>query len=394
MIAGDRVFTGGRRAVTVSLGLAALGILDLVVGAILSPAQLFFAYLAAYNYVLSTVVGALLFLMICHAMRAGWPVLLRRLTEAVVATLPVLALLFVPILFGLGTLYPWLRPETIADEGERRLVTMKAPWLNLGSFLGRTGIYFAIWIFVGFWLRRWSAAQDRDPRAELGDRMYALSGALLPPVGLALSFAAFDWLMSLTPTWFSTMYPVYYFAGGFVAAIALLTVLTWAADRSGLITGINASHYYALGRLLLSFVVFWAYAAFFQLMLIWIADKPEEVTFYLDRVRGGWKAMSVILAVTHFVLPFLILLNYDIKRRRGRLAAVAAWILAAHYLDVHWLVMPAARPAGPPLRLVDLGALLAVLGLTVAFGVLRLRGRRLTPIHDPALSRALRYDSR
>jgi hypothetical protein len=325
-------------------------------------------------------------------MHAAWPTLLRRLTEGVVATLPLLAILYVPLLFGLRTLYPWLRPETIAGEEARRKVALKAPYLDLGWFLGRAAIFLAIWIFVGFWLRRWSLAKDRDPRLDVNDRMYAMSGLLLPIVGLALSFAAFDWIMSLEPTWASTMFPVYYFAGGFVAAIALLTILTWGADRAGLVRGIGPSHYYALGRLLLAFVVFWAYAAFFQLLLIWIANKPEEVTFYLARSTGGWRTMSVILVLTHFVVPFFALLSYDIKHRPGPLAAVALWILAAHYIDVHWLVMPDA-PGGPLLGWLDAGALLAVTGVTVIYGVLRLRGHPLVPVHDPALAEALGYDS-
>jgi hypothetical protein len=223
--------------------------------------------------------------------------------------------------------------------------------------------------------------------------MYVASGLLLPLVALALSFAAFDWLMSLQPTWYSTMFPVYYFAGGFLGALSLLTVLSAAADGAGVIRGINSSHYYALGRLLLSFVIFWAYIAFFQLMLIWIANKPEEVTFYLDRIAGGWTAITVVLATAHFVVPFFVLLNYDIKRRRGALTVIAVWLLASCYLDVHWLVAPASRARGSLYNWIDLGALLAIGGITVIYGVYRMRGRALVPIHDPALPRALGYES-
>jgi hypothetical protein len=387
-------FQRGRRLVRAAAGLAGAGVVLLVLGALLDPGQLFPAYLAAYAYVVSVALGALVFLMIIHAMGAGWPTLIRRLIEAIVATLPILAALFVPLLFGLRTLYPWLRPETIADPRERELVALKAPYLNPGGFVVRAAVFWAVWLLVGHWLRRWSEAQDADPAFAARRRLYALSGILLPLVALCLSFASFDWLMSLTPAWSSTMYPVYFFAGGFLGALALLTVLTAAADRAGLLPGVNPSHYYALGRLLLAFVIFWAYIAFFQLMLIWMANRPDEVTYYLPRAHGAWWAMSVILVVTQFGLPFFLLLNYDLKRRRGPLAVVAAWILAAHYLDAHWLVMPTLRPAGSPLRLVDLGALLAVGGVTVGFGVLRLRGRALVPFHDPALPRALRYDSR
>jgi len=390
----EPVFRGGSRILAASLALALLGVLALVVGAIVDPRQLFFAYLTAYNYVVSVALGALVFLMICHAMRAGWPTLLRRLLEAMVATLPVVALLFLPLIPGLRILYPWLRLDTIADEGARELVSRKLAYLNLPGFLGRATFYFAVWIVVGTLLIRWSRRGDVDPAFPAGGKMYVLSTALLPLVALSLSFASCDWLMSLTPTWYSTMYPIYYFSGGFLGALSLLTVLTAAADRAGLIPGIRPSHYYALGRLLLAFVIFWAYIGFFQFLLIWMANRPDEVTFYLDRRRGGWLLMSVILVVTHFVLPFLVLLNYRLKRRRGPLTAVAAWLLAVHYLDVHWLVMPGARPSGRVWSFLDLGALLAIAGVVVAFGVYRMRGRLMVPIHDPELPRARSYDSR
>jgi hypothetical protein len=387
-------FRGGRRTATIAAASCGVGVLALIVGAFVDPRRALLGYLTAFNYVVTIAVGALLFLMICHAMHAGWPTLLRRLTEGIVATIPLFVVLFVPILVGLHIIYPWLRPATIADERARHLVSLKTAYLNLGGFIGRTAFYFAIWIFVAFWLQRWSRAMDKSPSPEASDRMFAMSGLLMPLVGLALSFAAFDWVMSLTPTWASTMYPVVYFAGGFLGALALLTVMTWAADRAGLIAGINSSHYYALGRLLLAFVIFWAYVQFFQFMLMWIADKPDEVTFYLARVKGGFLVETVVLVLVQFVVPFFVLLNYPLKRNRDQLAAVAAWLVVAHYLDVHWLVMPSGLPVGAhPFSFMDFAALLAVGGAAVLFGVFRLRGVRMVPAHDPALPDALRYES-
>ena len=387
------VFRGGRRLIAGSLGLALLGALLLVAGAIVDRRRFFFSYLAAYAYAVSVAVGALLFLMTCNAMRAGWPVAVRRLIEVIVGALPLLAVLFAPLLFGLDILYPWLDPASIPDEHARELVRHKAPYLNLPFFLIRTAVYFAIWIGVAALLRRWSLRQDDDPARGAGDRPQALSAGALPLAGLALSFAAFDWLMSLDQTWVSTMFPVYYFAGGFVSAIALLTVLTYAADRAGLLPGINESHYYALGRLLFAFTIFWGYAAYFQLMLIWLANLPGEVQFYTRRSRGPWEAVSAALAFAQLVIPFFVLLSYRVKRNPALLAAVGAWILAAHYIDLHWLVVPEHAPRGFPYHWIDLGALLAIGGASAAFAALRLRGRRLVPINDPELPRALRYES-
>lgn len=391
---GDNViFRGGARLLRVALGLAAVGLLGLLIGAFVDRRQLFHAYLTAYACAVSVAGGALIFLMIGHAMNAGWPVLVRRLTETIVASWPLLALLFIPILFGIHELYPWARPETIGDEAMRHLVHAKSAYLNVPFFVIRSVVYLAVCTGVSVLLRRWSLARDANPEIDVTFRLRALSAGGLPAVALTFSFASFDWLMSLTPTWTSTMYPVYWFAGGFVAALALLVVLTFAAQEEGLLPEVSLSHYYALGRMLLAFVIFWAYAAYFQAFLIWIANRSEEADYYVDRVRGPWRAVSVMLVVVQFIVPFFALLSYRSKHNPPRLAVVAAWILAAHYLDVHWLVMPSARPERP-FHWLDLAALLAVGGACTAFSVTRLRGRAILPIHDPALPRAVRYESR
>ena len=391
---GDNViFRGGARLLRAALVLAAVGLLGLVIGAFVDRRQLFYAYLTAYAYAVSIAGGALIFLMIGHAMNAGWPVVVRRLTETIAASWPLLALLFIPILFGIHEIYPWARPETLSDEATRGLVHAKRAYLNVPFFVVRSAVYLAVCTGVSVLLRRWSLARDANPETDVTWRLRALSAGALPAVGVTFSFASFDWLMSLTPAWFSTMYPVYWFAGGFVAALALLTVLTFAAQEEGLLPEISLSHYYALGRMLLAFVIFWAYAAYFQFFLIWIANRPDEVTFFVDRVRGSWRTLSVVLVVVQFVAPFFVLLSYRVKHRPPQLAAVAAWILAAHYLDVHWLVMPSARPQ-TPFHWLDLAALLAIGGACTAFSVTRLRGRAILPLHDPALPRAVRYESR
>jgi hypothetical protein len=387
------IFRGGRAVIKASIGLAAFGVVLLVIGLFVDPARVVFAYLTAYVYVVSIAVGALLFLMSCNAMRAGWPVALRRLTEGIVMTLPLLAVLFLPLLFDLGALYPWVRPEEVTDARARELLEHKRPYLNLGFFLIRTAIYFVIWSVVGHLLCRWSERKDRNRRLPVEHKLYALSGGALPLVALAVTFASFDWLMSLSPWWFSTMLPVYFFAGGLLGAIALLTVLTVLVERRGWLPALSASHYYALGRLLLTFTIFWTYTAFFQLLILWSADRPEEVDFYLKRIHGPWRTVTAVLVLVQFAIPFLLLLNYQLKRVPFALATLAIWLLVAHYIDVHWLIVPELSRSGSPYSFLDLGAVLAVGGVTVAFAVYRLRGRYLFPINDEALPRALRYDS-
>jgi hypothetical protein len=391
--ASAQVFAGGSAVIRIGLAAWAIGTALLSVGAVLDREQLFFSYLIAYAYAVSIAVGALIFLMVCHAMRAGWPVAVRRLTEAVVAVFPVLAVLFVPLGFGLGTLYPWLHPDRYSNPVERDLIVHKLAYLNIPGFLFRTAVFFVIWGVTSSLLRRWSFMKDDDRNAAVETRLYTLSAVALPAVALAVSFAAFDWLMSLTPIWFSTMYPIYFFAGGFVAALALVTLLTFVARERLLLPHVSTSHYYALGRLLLAFTIFWGYAAFFQFMLIWMANKPDEVVYYLARIRGGWRTMTVVVVLGQFVVPFCFLLSYRLKREGRWLAGIAAWILVAHYFDVHWLVAPTARPDRFPLHWLDLASLMCVGGLCTTAGLLSLRGRRLIPIHDPRLADAIAYQS-
>ncbi|MEO5731386.1 MAG: hypothetical protein ABI134_01550, partial [Byssovorax sp.] len=290
---GDNViFRGGARLLRVALVLAAVGALGLTIGAFVDRRQLFHAYLTAYACAVSVAGGALIFLMIGHAMNAGWPVLVRRLTETIAASWPLLAVLFIPLLFGIHEIYPWARPETLSDELTREHVHAKHAYLNVPFFVVRSAGYLAVCTAVSVLLRRWSLERDVNPLADVDWRLRALSAGGLPAVALTFSFASFDWLMSLTPAWFSTMYPVYWFAGGFVAALALLVVLTFAAQEEGLLPEVSLSHYYALGRMLLAFVIFWAYIAYFQAFLIWIAHRPDEITYFVDRLQGPWRAIS------------------------------------------------------------------------------------------------------
>jgi hypothetical protein len=381
------------RTIRAGLTLSAVGAVVLLAGALVDRRQAFVSYLTAFAFVTSIAVGALLFLMICHAMRAGWPTSIRRIMEGMIAVFPVLALSFVPLCFGLDVLYPWTRPERIHEAALHELVLHKRPYLNVPFFVGRAALFFAIWIATAALLRRWSLEQDERPAVDASGKLHLASAVALPPVALALSFAAFDWLMSLTPAWSSSMFPVYVFGGGFVAALGVVSASTYFADTRGALAGISESHYYALGRLLLAFTVFWAYAAFFQFMLQWIANRPEEATFYLARAHGAFAAETVLLVAGQFVVPFALLLNYRLKRRGSFVAAMGVWIAAFHYVDVHWLVAPSTRTGGFPFHWLDPVALVTLGGLVLSTALMSLQGHSLVPIHDPRLAEALAYES-
>jgi hypothetical protein len=366
-----------------------------VIALVTDPRHAAFAYLAAFGVGLSGALGGLIFLMVAHVSRARWFVVLRRLAEALAATLPLFVLLFVPVALLIHTLYPWARPLDTLDVDARHAVLARGAWFRTPFFLARAGAYFATWTGAAALLRHASLradaheGQDEELR-RLVDRQYTISGLALPPMALTITFAAFDWFMSVDPTWTSDVYGVYFFAGGLAAAIGTLAVVAWVAKRAGALPDLSPAHFHALGRVLLTSVVFWAYIAFCQFLLVWIADLPREVLYYSDRVRGGFLAASVALGIAHFGVPFLALLSRRLKRQPGALALVGGWMVAAHALDVYWLVVPAARDG---LHWLDAAPVIFVVSSCVALGAWRFTSVRPLPANDPHLRQSLRYES-
>jgi hypothetical protein len=392
-----------------SLGVAFLGGAGVLVSVVLDPAHALLAWIAAYGFGLSTVLGALLLVMFFHVTNARWPVVLRPLLMGITATTPLFALLFVPIAFGMSAVYPWVQP--MRELGE--LNEHQRAWNNVGFFLARAVVYLLSWVVLAMALTRADTAYARTPTVEGLARLRRISAGGILVVAFTLTFASFDWLMALQPGWISNMYGLYVFAGGLSAAIALVAVLAWRGRRSGALpTSVGPSHFLALGRLMLMSVVFWAYIAFFQLMLIWIANLPHEVSFYIARSRGSFGPLSMVLLFGHFVLPFLLLLSRPLKSHAPLLGAVGAWILLMNAVDFAWLVLPAG---GGHLRWLDVAPFLVVSGLGAAYGALgvsrlRERSERMdqgssrgrsprSPLEggeastDPALAESLRYRS-
>lgn len=337
--------------------LTAVGLVLFVIGLLVDARQALLSYLAAYAAAWSIAVGALLLVMTCNITGARWFAPFRPLAEAVAGSTPLFVVLFLPIAIGLSTVYPWVAH----GAGDRSV------WLDPVFFLVRAAVYFAIWIVVGLLLRRWSPTRSAEPDARPDGRTRALSAGALPVVAFAYTFAAFDWLMSLAPHWFSTIYGVYVFAGGFLAALAVLTLAYLPA---------SLDDYQKLGNLLLTFVVFWAYIAFSQFFIIWIADVPQEVAWYVPRVGGSWGWLALVVLAGQFALPFLLLLLRSVKRWPGALAAVGGWLLVMHYLDVYWLVLPQLHPGGIHAHWLDLAGIALVGGAALTYVEWRL-GRGL-----------------
>lgn len=380
-----------RRAMSGAVVLGIVGLVVTAVGIAVEPTRALRAYLAAYAVVSSTAMGALVLLLIGYACNARWLAAVRRLQEATSLVFPLLAVLFIPIALGIYHLYPWADPPPDLSAHERTLIAAKRAWLNPTGYLVRSVVYFAIFIVASELLRRWSRARDGqvpagDPEDVLRrDRMFAC--AMLPPVGLALSFAAVDWFMSLEPTWTSSMFPVYIFSAGFSAAIAVLSI---AAAQVRIPLSLSPNHFHALGRMLFAFCVFWAYSSYFQGFLIQIANRPVEIAFFLPRTRNGWGLVLVAVVVARFALPFFLLLPRSLKLRPRYVATIAGIVFIGHVLDMLWVVVPSD---GAGLSWVDLAAIVGMLGACVAFAAWRLGGASLVADGDPFLPAALRYES-
>ena len=396
-------FTGGRTLMIRAAAVGGIGLAATAAGGAFDARRALFAYLAAFVYWVGIALAALVFLLANEAAGSRWYVVVRRVLESLPTALTVRAVLFLPIAIGMGRIFPWVDPtaahaplQTWA-HGEGKLAIHlwehRHPWMNVPFFLVRAVIYFAVWLGVAMLMRGWSLAQDASGAPELKLKMRRLGAGGLPFVGLAMTFAAFDWQMSLSAFLFSTIFGVYWFAGSLVAAIAAWIIASAAAAREEPLRGaINANHIHSMGKYLFAFTSFWAYIAFSQYLLIWIANLPEEVPWYIVRTDTGWRGVGIFLAVFQFVLPFLILMPRERKRSWKPLVFMSFWILAVHYVDIYWVVMPTLSPAGPRPSWMDLTAFLGVGGVCVAWVVTRLRGHAILPVRDPYLEDSLHYE--
>jgi hypothetical protein len=391
---GER-FEGGQELFRRSAAVAVVALAATALLGIFDLQRTLQAYHVAVVYWAGIAVGALIVNMSFQAGKAKWYVVTRRFLETIPLSLLVLALLFVPILLGMKRLFPWVDPSGL-DEELRHLAEHRHPYLNTGFFVVRYVVYFALWIFLAHRLWSWSTRQDSERGVLLTAKQRRLGAAGLPFVGIAMSFAAFDWQMSLDLRLFSTIFGLYYFAGSFLAAFAVLILMMNGLRHVPGTPGALATpnHYHSLGKWLLAFTAFWAYMAFSQYLLIWIANLPEEVPWYLARNATGWLPVSIFLVVFHFLVPFFALLSRSLKRSARGLGVMAVYVLVVHFVDVYWVMMPALRheARAPQPHLADLTALVGVGAAAFAFVLSRLRGRPAVPVGDPYLEDSLRYD--
>jgi hypothetical protein len=375
------------RAKAISLGIGLIGIAACAIAWMLAPRDFFVAYLFAEVFFVGLSLGSLGLLMIHHLTGGYWGYGIRRFLEAAVEILPLLALLFVPIFFGLSKIYPWRHPE-IVDAHD--LLAKKLGYLNTPGFVIRALVVFGIWIVLSRLLLKWSAEQDATLSVEPTRKMRKLSGPGLVIYPVTMTFASVDWIMSMEPDWYSTMFPILVCIGQILGALALaILLLAAAADSSELGTLSSEENFQKLGNLLLAFTMMWAYLAFAQLLIIWSGNLPPEISWYLHRSAGGWRWIAVGIALFQFFVPFFLLLMRPIKKKRHLLAAVAGCVLLSNALTSWWTIAPSIHTAHFYFDWIAIAALIGIGGICSVGFFWNLEKRRLVPLNDPRFALAL-----
>ena len=367
-----------------------IALLLAIPGALSSPEKFYPSYLFSYLLVLGLTVGSLGLLMLQHLTGGNWGIIIRRPLEAASRNIWLVLVMFIPIVVGMKTLYrAWLDPERLKEEP---LSKFQQGYLTSGGFLGRAVLYFAIWFLLMWLFNSWSQQQDeRKQDPQIQRRFKSLSGPGVILYILAMTFAAIDWVMSLSPHWASTIYGFIFVGAQAIASMCLMIIVIVLLSGSEPLAGIiQKRHLHDLGKLLFAFNMLWAYFDFSQLLIIWSGNQPEEISFYRTRLFGGWGVVAVIVLVFSFSLPFLILLSREVKRTPGLIAKVAAWMLLMRLVDLYWMTRPEFTPRAFPTWL-DLVVPIALVGLWLGFFAMNLKQRPLLPLGDPHLAEAIAH---
>ena len=378
--------------------LSRLGLIIFVVGTVLSLLAFFvdqeraiFNYLVTYMMIVSIGLGSLFLIGLEYIAGADWSTPIRRIPEFFAMLLPVLLVLVIPLLVFNHDLFHWAHKEAVADD---KILQGKAPYLNVTFFIVRTFVFIGLWSLFYWMMVRNSRKQDETKDQTLTKKNIRLGAIFIPVFALSITFTAIDFMMSLEPHWFSTIYGVYYFAGTVVASLAAITIAVLKLKEKGYFSPwMTDDHLFSLGALMFAFINFWAYIAFSQFMLIWYADLPEETFWYLTRWNGGWVFISLLLIVVHFLVPYFALLTQPSKMNPKVLKFISVWLLFAHLLDMFWLIMPnmGSMKNGYVFSWIDLVFPIAGTGLVILVFAFAAKKANLIPIGDPKLKRGIDF---
>lgn len=378
---------GLKRFQQIALVVGALFVALLMVGYLLNRDQFFHSYLFAFSFWVGISVGSLALLMLQHLSGGGWGLVIRRVLEAATQTLPLMAVLFVPILLGAHSIYSWTHEGEIAKHP---VLALKTKYLNLPFFSVRSAIYFAVWILLAYLLTRWSSLQDQTADREYTKKMRVLSGPGMVLLVFTVTFGSIDWFMSLDPEWYSTIYGLIFVASWAVSALAFtIAALGTLSKYEPVSNFVGQYHFHDLGKLLLALVMLWTYFSFSQFLIIWSGNLPEEIHWYIPRTHGGWGAIALFVVILHFAFPFLFLLSRNFKRDSGKLVSIAILILIMRLFDLLWTIVPSFTGEHFHVSWMDIVAPIGIGGLWLAFFAWRLSKRPLIPINDPQFETVL-----
>lgn len=356
-----------------------VGLLATGAGFFSDQEQFFRSYLIGYVYWMSLSLGCMGILMIHHLAGGRWGFTIRRLLEAGTRTVALMLVLFIPILLGLSSLYEWTHEDIVAQDV---LLQHKAWYLNAGSFTIRAAVYFALWLLIAYLLNRWSTSQDNSKETHFIRRMQIISGPGMVALFLTGTLASIDWIMSLEPHWYSTMFGVIYMIGGGLFTWAfMILVTTGLAGRPPFSIIMNNGIQRDLGTFMLACVMLWAYTSFSQFLIIWSGNLPEEITWYMRRLQGTWQYVGIGLIAFHFALPFMLLVSSRLKSRTTLLCIIACWLIVMRFIDMYWITAPAFHHAH--FSFMDLTAPIGIGGLWVALFFSQLKTRSIIALNDP-----------
>ncbi len=370
-----------------ALVVGGVGLLALAVGWFISPQAFFRSYLIGFLFWLAISLGSLAILALQHMVGGGWGLVIRRVLEASTRTIPLMTLLFLPLLLGLHELFEWTHADLVAGD---EVLRNKAFYLNIPFFIVRAVIYFAIWNLLAYLLNRKSQQQDETGDPGLVRRLQLISGPTIVLYGATVTFASVDWAMSLEPHWFSTMYGLLFIVGQALSTMIFsVVVLNLLRHHEPLASVVSRKSFHDLGNLMLAFVMLWAYLGFSQYLITWSGNLPEEIPWYLHRTHGGWQYLALFLIVFHFAAPFAMLLMRPVKQRGRILARLAGVLLVMRLLDLIFIIAPGVdHQAGLNIQWTDLAAPIGIGGLWIWLFATRLKERTLLPVNDPRLEEA------
>ena len=356
---------------------------------IAGPTQFYRSYLWSFIFIVALTVGPLAWLMLQYVTGGAWGLVIRRACEAASRTLPLTLIMFLPVVIGMNNLYPWTHADRVAADP---LLQHKAPYLNVPFFLIRAAIYFAGWMFLSWWFNRWSAKEDAEGHDAVHTKMSRMAGPGLLFYGFSVTFMAVDWILSVDPKWFSTIFGLLFIANQALTGMAfLITLMVLLSKYRPMSEVLTHRHLHDLGKFMLALVMVWAYFSFSQFIIIWAGNLPEEIPWYLIRMNNGWQFVGLLLVLGHFVLPFALLLSRDLKRNFKFLAMIAVFILVMRFVDLYWLITPSFRTAGFGISFLDFTIPIGLVGLWLAYFLTQLEKRPLMPANAPHLEEVLEH---